>query len=116
MKNIIKYGKTKHGVQIYLNKETNIRFIEEADRRSIPLETKMLAIKMVVDEGIPFRKVGRLLGVDHVSVMNWVYKASEEVKMVNLNIDNASVKEVQVDEIYAIINKKKNEPITTTFL
>ena len=40
------------------------------ETRYIPQKTTDLAIKMVVEEGISFRKTARVLGVTHPSVMS----------------------------------------------
>ena len=55
-------------------------------------------------DGMNFRRIGRLLGVHHTSVMNWV-KAYAEV------VDDAPVPDqvetVEMDEIFTFIGSKK---------
>ena len=71
MKNIIKNGKNKYGVQIYYDKIDEKYFIKDEDRRSISFDTKELAIKMYIEEGISYRKIGRILDISHVSVIGF---------------------------------------------
>lgn len=58
-------------------------------------------------EGLGFRRIGRLLGVDHVSVMNWVNARAETIT------DTPPVPEqvdtVEMDELYTFIGSKKTE-------
>ncbi len=102
---IVKNGKTKSGVQRYLNQETGKTFIKDEDKTYKSLEIKELAIKMVVEEGIPFRKVGRIFDISHTTVMNWVYKTSQSVNFQTLT-KMTDVKSVQIDEIYTVVKKK----------
>lgn len=57
-------------------------------------------------DGLNFRRIGRLLGVDHVSVMNWVNAHAEKV-------DEAPVPEsvdtVEMDELYTFVGSKKTD-------
>jgi len=57
-------------------------------------------------DGLNYRRIGRLLGVDHVSVMNWVNAYAEQV-------DEApvpdSVDTVEMDEVYTFIGTKKTD-------
>ena len=63
------------------------------------------AIRMYLD-GMNFRRIGRQLGVDHVSVMNWVKAYAE-------TIDEAPVPEsvdtVEMDELYTFVGSKKTD-------
>ena len=108
LKYYIKHGKNRHGIQRYKHKVSGKTCIQPCNYRSLSQETKSLAIKAVVYEGISFRKVARLFNVHHTSVMRWVYNKSEEVDYQTLNEDSM-VSEVEVDEIYVICSKKKRE-------
>ena len=112
---IVKNGKTKSGVQRFLNQETGETFIKDEDKTSISQEIKELAIKMVVEEGIPFRKTARIFEVSHSTVMNWVYKASQCVNFENLT-KLTEVKSVQIDEIYTIVKKKSLDQNTSMYM
>jgi transposase-like protein len=110
MEKIIKHGKNIAGTQIYLNKETGKVFVKDEDRKDIPLLVKNLAVKMYIEEGISYRKVGRILNVSHVSVMNWVIAEAKKVKF-ETTFKGHSVDEVEIDEIYAIVEKKSPDNI-----
>ena len=57
-------------------------------------------------DGINFRRIGRILGVHHTSVMNWVNAYAESV-------DGAPVPEsaetIEMDEVYTYIGSKKTD-------
>ena len=56
-------------------------------------------------EGLGFRSIGRLLGVSHVSVQNWIKKFGQDLE--DLKSENG-VAIVKLDEIHTYIGKKKN--------
>lgn len=60
---------------------------------------------MYVD-GLNFRRIGRLLGVHHQTVINWVNDAAARVPSV---IPSPSDPEtVELDELYTFVQQKKN--------
>ena len=66
---------------------------------------KKLALKMYL-EGMGFRAIGRLLGVSHVTVLNWIKQSEKYIK------DSASsvepVKTAELDEIHTYVQSKKS--------
>ena len=56
-------------------------------------------------EGLGFRSIGRLLGVSHVSVQNWIKKFGQDLE--DLKSEN-EVAIVKLDEIHTYIGNNKN--------
>ena len=100
-----KIGFTKAGSQRYKCQECDCRYTPEPKHHGYSEETRRQAVKMYLD-GINFRRIGRILGVHHTSVMNWVNAYAERV-------DGApvpeSVKTVEMDEVYTYIGSKKTD-------
>jgi transposase-like protein len=101
--NQIKGGKTGVGSQRYKCKPCSRRYTPEP-RQMYSDEMRLNAVRMVV-EGLGYRQVGRLLGVDHVTVMNWVKAYSD-------SLPDAPVPEeqplhiVEMDELFTFTGKK----------
>ena len=57
-------------------------------------------------EGVGFQGIERLLGVSHVSVMNWI-KARAQALPPLPGVDPAEVEWVKCDELCTFIGKKK---------
>jgi len=55
-------------------------------------------------EGLGFRSIGRVLGVSHVSVIQWVKKYGEQLNEIK-NEDSVSV--VEMDELHSYVGQKK---------
>ncbi len=100
-----KIGFTKAGSQRYKCQECDCRYTPEPKHHGYSEEIRQQAVKMYLD-GINFRRIGRILGVHHTSVMNWVNAYAETV-------DEAPVPEsaetVEMDEVYTYIGSKKTD-------
>jgi transposase-like protein len=59
-------------------------------------------------EGMSFRGVGKVLRVNHQSVVNWVNAA--HLKLPATVQDTTPTQTVELDELFTFIGKKKNEP------
>src|ERR1044072_6814706 len=72
-----KSGHTRTGGQRYRCKECQRIYTPEPKPLGYPEETKREAVRLYL-EGTKFRRTGRVLGVNHQSVVNWVnsYHAS----------------------------------------
>ena len=60
------------------------------------------------NKGIGFRRIGRLLGMDPKSVINWVKKAAKQIQYIIK--DSKALKNVEIvelDEISTILKKVK---------
>ena len=56
-------------------------------------------------EGLGFRSIGRILGVSHVSVQNWIKKYGKDME--DLKSEN-EIDIVELDEMHTYIGNKKN--------
>ena len=73
-------------------------------KNGYPEHVKRQAIKYYL-KGNGFRRIERLMHVSHVSVINWVKKAAENIRK-NENLKNRKVDVLELDEM--CINLKKN--------
>lgn len=92
-----------------------------------PPETRLRAVQMYLD-GLNFRRIGRLLGVNHQSVVNWVnaYHDKAKAQLANFPHENpapsayatqphdertgeASLEVVEGDELFTFIGSKKKK-------
>ena len=79
------------------------RTFGEKDMRLIDPKTKELALAMYA-EGIAARKIERLLGVSHNSVLGWVRK-----EVANQALKSAAARQLQVveaDEMWSYVGSK----------
>jgi hypothetical protein len=102
--NVVKNGKSRHGHQRWLCLHCHKTF-GEVDHRCVAPELKESALRHYA-EGVGLRCTERLVGVSHVSVMNWVLKEVEGKALAPLAADE--VEFVEVDELWTYIGKKKN--------
>jgi transposase-like protein len=98
-----KIGFTKAGSQRYKCQACGCRYTPEPKHHGYSEETRRQAVKMYVD-GINFRRIGRMLGVHHTSVMNWVnvYAGSVAEAPVPDSVETA-----EMDEVYTYVGSKK---------
>ena len=89
----VKNGYNK-GKQRYLCKECGRNYT--GTKNGYPESTKREALKYYM-EGLGFRQIERLMHVSHVSVINWVKKAAEELRRVEK--EKKVEKEIEVIEL-----------------
>ena len=89
----VKNGYNK-GKQRYLCKECGRNYT--GTKNGYPESTKREALKYYM-EGLGFRQIERLMHVSHVSVINWVKKAAEELRRVEK--EKKVEKEIKVLEL-----------------
>ena len=63
------------------------------------------ALKMYVD-GLNFRRIARLLGVHHQTVINWVNAAAARTP--DTSPSPATAETVELDELYTFVGQKKS--------
>lgn len=68
------------------------------------------AVKWYAD-GTSFRKIARHLGVDHVTVMNWVKARSDELPAAPLP-EETPLHVVEMDELITFVGRKKTGSIS----
>jgi len=79
------------------------RTFGQKDQRLIDPKIKAFALQMYA-EGIAARKIERLLGVSHNSVLGWVRKEVESKALKPIPPENLS--QVEIDEMWSFIGKK----------
>ena len=99
----VKYGKTEKGVQRYKDIKTGKITLEEYQRPD--LYTKFYAILLYIN-GLSFRRVGEIIGVDNTSVLKW-YKKFSHLFQLGETIDlNQTFEDVEIDEMFTYLKKK----------
>ena len=82
------------GKQRYLCKECGRNYI--GTKNGYPESTKREALRYYT-EGLGFRQIERLMHVSHVTVINWVKKAAEELR--RIEEEKKIEKEIEVVEL-----------------
>lgn len=102
-----KSGHTRTGSQRYKCKGCQRIYTPEPKPLGYPEETKREAVRLYL-EGTNFRRIGRVLGVNHQSVVNWVnsYHASLPAPEQTM----AAPKTLEMDELFTFIGSKKLKP------
>ncbi len=81
----------------------------EPKPRGYAEEVREKAVRMYV-EGNNFRRIGKLLGINHQSVVNWVNAYQQKIK------DKADSPEeteaIRIDELRTFVGEKKTKPIS----
>jgi transposase-like protein len=91
---------TVHGQQRYVCKDCKRSFgggVHSAD-------VKNKAIYMYINN-VGIRKIGRMVGVSFSVVINWIRKASEEIKMLKKVEGKDGMDEIELDEIFTYVKK-----------
>ena len=79
-------------------------------------KTKEMALKLYL-EGNGFRRIGRLLSVNHQSVVNWInaFHALLHAKKMALPVPG-KVSTLEMDELFTFIGTKKSRPSSSLSL
>ena len=105
-----KSGHTRTGSQRYNCKECQRIYTPEPKPLDYPEETKREAVRLYL-EGVNFRRSGRVLGVNHQSVVNWVnsYHASLPAAAPPV----AAPETLEMDELFTFVGSKKGQPTSS---
>ena len=81
-------------------------------KQGYPESLRHQAVKMYV-EGINFRRIGRLLGVNHQTVVNWVnaYHRSLLPKP-TCSPPDVSADVIEMDELFTFVGEKNTKPMS----
>ncbi|MET0753062.1 MAG: IS1 family transposase [Pyrinomonadaceae bacterium] len=105
----VKTGHNRSGTQRILCRECGKTYTFEPKPRGYSEEVREKAVRLYV-EGNNFRRIGRLLAVNHQSVVNWVNAYHAKVK------DRADLPKetqaIEIDELWTFVGKKKTKPIS----
>lgn len=75
-----------------------------------PEETKREAVRLYL-EGVNFRRIGRLLGVNHQSVVNWVNAYHAALPVAAPPVAKPDV--LEMDELFTFVGSKKRPPTSS---
>ena len=98
----VKRGFVK-GRQRYMCKSCGYNYTVDQKSTAQPNSTKRKALQMYL-EGLGFRSIGRILGVSHVAVYNWIKSFGSKVDEIK---SDANVDIVEIDEMHSYIGDKK---------
>ena len=105
----IKTGRNRSGTQRFMCRGCGKTYTPEAKKQGYSQEVREKAVRMYV-EGNNFRRIGRLLNVNHQSVVNWVNAYHEKIK------DAADVPPqtpiIEMDELWSFVGEKKTGRIS----
>ncbi len=92
------------GRQRYQCRDCRYNYSVELKSTASSTFVKRQALQLYL-EGLGFRSIGRLLGVSHVSVQNWIKKFGKELE--DLKSEN-EIAIIELDEMHTYIGNKKN--------
>ena len=99
-----KSGHTRTGSQRYKCKECQRIYTPDPKPLGYPVETKREAVRLYL-EGTNFRRIGRVLGVNHQSVINWVNAYHASLPAVQPPV--APPATLEMDELFTFVGSKK---------
>jgi transposase-like protein len=106
----IKSGKNRCGSQRFLCQDCRKTYTPEPKQQGYTQEVKEKAVRMYV-EGINFRRIGRLLAVNHQSVVNWVNQYHWKISgTAQEKVAQTSAETIEMDELWTFIKRKKTKP------
>jgi transposase-like protein len=99
-----KSGHTRTGSQRYKCRDCQRIYTPDPKPLGYPEETRREAVRLYL-EGTNFRRIGRILGVNHQSVVNWVnaYHASLPAAAQAV----AAAETLEMDELFTFVGSKK---------
>jgi len=103
----IKSGRNRSGTQRVMCRGCGKTSTPEPKGRGYSEDVREKAVRMYV-EGNNFRRIGRLLGVNYQSVVNWVNAYHEKIKEAAAVPPETST--IEMDELWTFVGEKKNEP------
>jgi transposase len=105
-----KAGHTHTGSQRYKCRACARIYTPDPKLLGYPDEIKREAVRLYL-EGVNFRRIGRILDVNHQSVINWInsYHASLAVSAPAV----AAPEVVELDELFTFVGSKKRKPTSS---
>ncbi len=99
-----KSGHARTGSQRYRRKECQRIYTPDPKPLGYPEEIKREAVRLYL-EGTNFRRIGRILGVNHQSVVNWVNSYHASLPAAEQSV--ARPETLEVDELFTFVGSKK---------
>ena len=109
----VKCGFNRTGTQRLQCQSCRRQYTPEPNPLGYDDKTKETALKLYL-EGNGLRRIGRLLGVNHQSVANWVNSAHAQLKTQHPPASEpASASTLEMDELLTFVGAKKSPPISS---
>ena len=105
-----KSGHTKTGSQRYKCRECQRIYTPEPKPLGYPEETKREAVRLYL-EGTNFRRIGRILSVNHQSVVNWVNAYHAGLPAAAQAVSKPET--LEMDELFTFVGSKKGKPTSS---
>jgi transposase-like protein len=103
----VRVGINSAGHQRYLCKVCQRKYTPDKGPRGYGAEIRQQALQMYVD-GLNLRRIGRLLGIDHQTVANWVNARAQELSDKPPR-PKGRVKVSELDELFSFVGDKKTK-------
>ena len=103
-----KSGRNRMAGQRYLCKARQRIYTPQPSHHGHREQLRQRALQLYLD-GNNFRRIGRLLGVHHQSVVNWVNAAHAQVT--TPAAQPAMVETIEMDELFTFVGTKKTKSI-----
>lgn len=104
----VKNGRNVSGTQRWKCQHCGRKYTPEPKEHGYPNSLRQQAVRMSVD-GINYRRVGRLLGVDHKTVMHWVKAHTDQLPPAPVPDD---LKNAELDELFTFVEQKKTSSMS----
>ncbi len=101
----VKDGFTSAGSQRMRCRACGYRYTPTPKPAGYAADVRTQALNMYVD-GLNFRRIARLLGIHHQTVINWVNAAAEHVPAAVPTPSTAET--VELDELFTFVGQKKS--------
>lgn len=105
-----KAGHTHTGSQRYKCRACARFYTPDPKPLGYPAETKREAVRLYL-EGTNFRRIGRILSVNHQTVVNWVNAYHAALPEAAPSASPPAV--VELDELFTFIGSKKRKPTSS---
>jgi len=108
----VKAGFTRTNSQRYQCQVCDRSYTPEPKPLGYDDKIKQMALKLYL-EGNGFRRIGRLLSVNHQSVVNWInaFHAQLRARKMALPLPG-KVSTLEMDELFTFIGSKKSQPLS----
>src|SRR3990170_1898807 len=101
-----KSGHTRTGSQRYKCRACARFYTPDPKPLGYPEQTKREAVRLYL-EGTNFRRIGRVLGVNHQSVINWINSYHAALPTPEQSVVAPEV--VELDELFTFVGSKKRK-------
>jgi transposase-like protein len=101
----VKVGSNPSGSQRYRCNECRRKYTPQPHDIGYPDETRRKALELYID-GLNFRRIGRVLGVSHQTVANWV-KAHAATLPDPPPLPVTDIEVEELDELFTFVERKK---------